>query len=145
MKLNVLKNCYYVIKGMPLVSASTMLVVISCACIVQAQESIVRTTYTNCSKIDRFATSLTDFTYCSLMFTIPYNLCQKCFKQYQTLGRAYQGLSNGELNSTGSIGGVNEGCPEDIVTHDKLRHIHTYYGSSTLVWNIGNCDSKTPT
>lgn len=108
---------------------------------IQAQESssFLFESYPNCSKLQRFATSLTDFSYCSLMYTVPYNLCQKCFKEYQTLGKNYQSLKNGGVNITGD---AIDTCPEDIVTRDKLKHIDSYYASSKMVWTLGNCDSK---
>jgi len=119
-----------------LINPLTILIVISSLSSISANESLTMlTSYPNCSKIQQFAISLTDFSYCSLMYTVPHNLCQKCFKEFQNLGRNYDNLVNGEFNATDLT------CPEDVITRDKLRHIHNYYESTKRVWVLGNCDN----
>lgn len=89
----------------------------------------------NCSKLERFAKGLSDFSYCSLIYTVPYNLCRKCRTEYDYLFEVYSSLTSGEESGNGT-------CPEDILSGDKLRNINGYFTHTRSVWALGNCDSE---
>ncbi|KAI1286958.1 Osteopetrosis-associated transmembrane protein 1 [Halotydeus destructor] len=93
-------------------------------------------TYPNCSKLEKFARSLSEFTYCSLTYTVPYNLCRKCLNQYQRVRTEYQSILNPIV--TGSDNGT---CPQDIISRDKLANIEAYFSRTKSIWSSGNCDN----
>jgi len=92
----------------------------------------------NCSKLERFAKTLGDFSYCSLMYSVPYNLCQKCFNEYQSLTTVYNSLIRMEQSENITD---NNTCFNDILTRDKMQNINTYYSNAKSIWTVRNCDN----
>lgn len=104
----------------------------------QTHHHRLRTSGQNCSKLEQFARSLSNFTYCSLVYTVPYNLCRMCLNQYQSLRTVYESLVNAESEPLDE----NSTCPQDIISKDKLTNIGNYYLHTALIWSAGNCDSE---
>lgn len=107
-------------------------------------QSVFRTYYSlaqntqNCTKLDRFARSLANFTYCSLVYAVPYNLCTKCRDDYTAMKAVYHSL----VYATSDPIMGNETCGQDIISKDKMTNIQNYYMHTTTIWSAGNCDSK---
>ena len=87
-----------------------------------------------CEKLlNNFEKSLYDFTECSLLSSIPYQVCMSCSSYYGLINFQYENLIKPNNKS---------GCPSEFLNDEKMKLIRSYYQLTTTQWNSYNCYSK---
>lgn len=87
-----------------------------------------------CEKLlNNFKKSLYDFIECSLLSSIPYQVCMSCSSYYELINFQYENLIKPNNKS---------GCPNQVLNSEKMQLIHNYYRLTTTQWNTYNCHSK---